>query len=144
MDIFLHVVHVLAALALIGLVLIQHGKGADAGASFGAGGSNTVFGSAGSANFLTRATAVCAVIFFVTSLGLAWLARQQVSAGDPVLPALEKVQQQSEVPEVDDEEPASEVPAMESVPQDSQDDEAASEVPAAPEAEGDAGQPAER
>ena len=62
MDIVLHVVHVLAALGLIGLILIQHGKGADAGASFGGGGSQTVFGSAGSANFLTRFTAVLAVV----------------------------------------------------------------------------------
>lgn len=115
MDIFLHVVHVLAALALIGLVLIQHGKGADAGASFGAGASNTVFGSAGSANFLTRATAVCAVIFFLTSLGLAWLARQQADMVDPNLPTAETVQESSEVPEADlGPEPAerTEVPSM--------------------------------
>lgn len=130
MDIFLHVVHVLAALALIGLILIQQGKGADAGASFGAGASNTVFGSAGSANFLTRATAILAVIFFVTSLGLAWLARQQVSASDPVLPALEKLQRESEVPEVEDAQPAGEVPELDAAPRDGQD---ASGVPAAPE-----------
>ncbi len=110
MDIFLHVVHVLAALALIGLVLLQQGKGADAGASFGGGASNTVFGSAGSANFLTRATAICAVVFFVTSLGLAWMARHQAQPADPMLQVLEKVQQQAEVPEATD----SDVPALES------------------------------
>ena len=111
MDIFLHVVHVLAALALIGLVLLQQGKGADAGASFGGGASNTVFGSAGSANFLTRATAGFAVVFFVTSLALAWLAREQSRAAvDPILPMLEKVQQDAEVPEV----PVSDVPTAES------------------------------
>ena len=86
MDIVLHVVHVLAALGLIGLILIQHGKGADAGASFGGGGSQTVFGSAGSANFLTRFTAVLAVVFFVTSLGLAWMARQEAEGAGSFLP----------------------------------------------------------
>ena len=113
MDILLHVVHVLAALALIGLVLIQHGKGADAGASFGGGGSNTVFGSSGAGNFLTRATAVFAVVFFVTSLGLAWMARQQANLEDPVLPVLEKVQQESEVPVLDEPAATSDVPVIE-------------------------------
>jgi len=113
MDILLHVVHVLAALALIGLVLIQHGKGADAGASFGGGGSNTVFGSGGSGNFLTRATAVFAVVFFVTSLGLVWMARQQANLDDPVLPVLEKVQQESEVPVLDEPAATSDVPVIE-------------------------------
>ena len=101
MDIVLHVVHVLAALGLIGLILIQHGKGADAGASFGGGGSQTVFGSAGSANFLTRFTAVLAVVFFVTSLGLAWMARQEAEGAGSFLPALESVDDQ-DVPALDD------------------------------------------
>jgi len=100
MDIVLHVVHVLAALGLIGLILIQHGKGADAGASFGGGGSQTVFGSAGSANFLTRFTAVLAVVFFITSLGLAWMARQEAVGGGSILPALESVDDQ-DVPALD-------------------------------------------
>jgi preprotein translocase subunit SecG len=77
MDILVHVVHILTALGLIGLILIQQGKGADAGASFGGGPSGTVFGSAGSANFLTRATAILATVFMLTSLALAWQARQQ-------------------------------------------------------------------
>ena len=101
MDILLHVVHVLTALGLIGLVLIQHGKGADAGASFGGGASQTVFGSAGAANFLTRATAILAAVFMLTSLALAWQARQQVSANDELLPALQKLQQ-SDVPQLDE------------------------------------------
>ena len=70
---FLVVVQVLAAIAVIGLVLIQHGKGADAGAAFGSGASGTVFGARGSANFLTRATAICATVFMVVSLSLAYL-----------------------------------------------------------------------
>lgn len=69
--------HVFLALALIGLILIQRGKGADAGAAFGAGASGTVFGSAGSGSFLSRLTAVLATLFFVTSLSLAYLAGRQ-------------------------------------------------------------------
>ncbi|MGH8441427.1 MAG: preprotein translocase subunit SecG [Nevskiaceae bacterium] len=67
------VVQVLAAAAVIGLVLLQHGKGADAGAAFGSGASGTVFGARGSANFLSRATAVCAAVFFLASLSLAYV-----------------------------------------------------------------------
>lgn len=68
------VVHILAALGIIGLVLIQHGKGADMGAAFGSGASGSLFGATGSANFLSRTTAVLAVVFFSTSLALAYLA----------------------------------------------------------------------
>lgn len=71
------IVHVLISLALIGLVLMQQGKGAEAGASFGGGASQTVFGSQGSGNFLSRATSWLAVIFFVTSISLALVAKQK-------------------------------------------------------------------
>ncbi|KFZ36969.1 preprotein translocase subunit SecG [Shewanella mangrovi] len=64
------VVYLLVALALIGLILIQQGKGADMGASFGAGASATLFGSSGSGNFLTRSTAILAILFFVLSLAI--------------------------------------------------------------------------
>ncbi|MBT2917905.1 preprotein translocase subunit SecG [Vibrio anguillarum] len=64
------VIYLLAALGIIGLVLIQQGKGADMGASFGAGASNTVFGASGSGNFLTRMTAIFATVFFILSLAL--------------------------------------------------------------------------
>jgi len=67
-------IHVLVGLCIIGLVLMQHGKGADAGAAFGSGASGSVFGSSGSANFLSRTTGVLAAVFFVTSLGLSYLA----------------------------------------------------------------------
>lgn len=67
------VVQVLVALTLIGLILVQHGKGADAGAAFGSGASGTVFGAKGSANFMSRATAALATVFFVISLTLAYL-----------------------------------------------------------------------
>lgn len=85
MEVILLVIHVLVSLALIGLVLIQQGKGADAGASFGGGASQTVFGSAGSATFLTRSTKWLAVIFFSTSLGLAYLARVHAEAQNDAL-----------------------------------------------------------
>jgi preprotein translocase subunit SecG len=71
------VFHVLLAIAIIGLVLLQRGKGADAGAGFGAGASGTVFGARGSASFLSRTTAVLATLFFLTSLGLSYLFSQQ-------------------------------------------------------------------
>ncbi|EXI65410.1 MAG: Preprotein translocase band 1 subunit [Candidatus Accumulibacter adjunctus] len=67
-------VHILAAVGVIGLVLVQHGKGADMGAAFGSGASGSLFGATGSANFLSRATAVLATVFFLTSLSLAFLA----------------------------------------------------------------------
>ena len=70
MEIVILVIHVIAALAIIGLVLLQHGKGADVGAAFGSGASGSLFGSSGSATFLSRATAILAAVFFVTSLGL--------------------------------------------------------------------------
>lgn len=71
------VVHVLVSLGLIGLVLMQQGKGAEAGASFGGGASQTVFGSQGSGSFMTRVTSYLAFIFFVTSISLAVVAKQK-------------------------------------------------------------------
>jgi preprotein translocase subunit SecG len=88
---FMVVVQVLAAVALVGLVLIQHGKGADAGAAFGSGASGTVFGSRGSANFLSRATAVCATIFFVVSLSLAYIVQAR-KAPDSIVDTLAPAQ----------------------------------------------------
>ena len=70
-------VHILVAIAVIALVLMQHGKGADAGAAFGSGASQTMFGSAGSLPFLVKVTAILAAIFFATSLGLGYLTAQQ-------------------------------------------------------------------
>jgi preprotein translocase subunit SecG len=113
------VFHVLAALAVIGLVLIQHGKGADAGAGFGGGASSTVFGSGGAGNFLQRTTTGIAIAFFITSFGLAYYAKEKSQAasgiGIPVvveaavapvqedaegeLPAFESLDQDSEIPE---------------------------------------------
>ena len=114
------VIHVIVAIAIIGLVLLQQGKGADAGASFGAGASQTVFGSSGSGNFLVQTTTVLATIFFITSLSLAIFAKNQsgVSAttGLPVVnpDILEETTaaNQSDIPQLE------EVPAS----NDSQDD----------------------
>ena len=69
----LFILQILSAIAMIGLVLIQHGKGADMGASFGSGASGSLFGATGSANFLSRSTAVCATIFFAVTLGMSVL-----------------------------------------------------------------------
>ncbi|HSC62640.1 MAG TPA: preprotein translocase subunit SecG [Caldimonas sp.] len=71
---------ILTALVMIGLVLIQHGKGADMGASFGSGASGSLFGATGSANFLSRSTAVCALVFFVATLFLAYSANDRPKA----------------------------------------------------------------
>jgi preprotein translocase subunit SecG len=75
MNVFLTIVlavQMLTALGMIGLILVQHGKGADMGAAFGSGGSGSLFGASGSANFLSRTTAVLAAVFFVCTLGLAY------------------------------------------------------------------------
>ena len=72
-------VHVLVALGICGFVLLQHGKGADMGAAFGSGASGSLFGAAGSANFLSRTTAILVGVFFVTSLGLTWYASSHVT-----------------------------------------------------------------
>lgn len=89
MESIVIIVHVVLAIAIIGLVLIQQGKGADAGASFGGGSSQTVFGASGSGNFLTRMTGIMAGLFFVTSFALAVFAKNQADSINEVgLPAL--------------------------------------------------------
>jgi preprotein translocase subunit SecG len=84
--------HVLVAMAIIGLVLLQHGKGADMGSGFGGGASGSLFGATGSANFLSRATAVLATVFFLTSLGLAYLATNKPKVGSGALDAAKTLQ----------------------------------------------------
>ena len=84
------IVHVLIALAIIGLVLLQHGKGADMGSGFGGGASSSLFGATGSANFLSRMTGVLATIFFLTSLGLAYVANLRGDAGIGVMDAVKE------------------------------------------------------
>ena len=113
MQTLIIIVHVIAAIAIVGLVLLQQGKGADAGASFGAGASQTVFGSSGSGNFLVRATTISAVIFFVTSLTLAIFAKNQAGRGSSTgLPIVnqeildETTAAQADIPTLIEEEPA--------------------------------------
>ncbi|MGQ0546750.1 MAG: preprotein translocase subunit SecG [Betaproteobacteria bacterium] len=89
------VLHVVVALSIIGLVLLQHGKGADMGSGFGGGASGSLFGATGSANFLSRATAVLATIFFALSLALAYIATHRApSEGGGVIDAVKQRQQQ--------------------------------------------------
>lgn len=78
-------VQMLAALGMIGLILVQHGKGADMGAAFGSGASGSLFGASGSANFLSRSTAVMATIFFATTLALAYLGNARPTSVGSVL-----------------------------------------------------------
>ena len=101
------VVHVLTALSVIGLILLQQGKGADVGASFGSGASQTVFGAQGSGNILTKGTALLSALFFATSLGLAIYAkRQAVSAGQVELPIPQVIEDSSpsgsEIPTIEE------------------------------------------
>lgn len=91
MEKFILIFHFLVAVALIGLILIQQGKGAEAGASFGAGASQTVFGSGGGWNFFSKMTALLATIFFVTSVSLAVTAKNKTVIEDFSIPALESV-----------------------------------------------------
>lgn len=79
------ILHMFLAVGIVGLVLLQRGKGADAGAGFGAGASGTVFGARGSASFLSRTTAILAALFFVTSLTLSYLGGRQPTTGSSVI-----------------------------------------------------------
>lgn len=88
-------VHILIGAIIIGLVLLQHGKGADMGAAFGGGSSGSLFGATGSANFLSRTTAVLATVFFITSLALSYIATNRPQAPASVM---EQVQTQPAAP----------------------------------------------
>ncbi|MBX2825775.1 MAG: preprotein translocase subunit SecG [Gammaproteobacteria bacterium] len=98
------IIHVALAIGVIGLVLIQHGKGADAGAAFGSGASSTVFGSRGSASFLTKMTTLLATLFFVTSLVLFYLAANRDRGTGSVTDSLPAAVQEDtpEVPGIDE------------------------------------------
>jgi preprotein translocase subunit SecG len=109
-------VHTLIALLIIVLVLLQRGKGADAGAAFGSGASGTVFGARGSSNFFSRATAILATAFFVSSLALAYLSSQHADAPDSLLERAPAVTTPQETP---DDAPAEtgEAPPMPALPE---------------------------
>lgn len=125
MEVLIIVVHVLAALAIIALILIQQGKGADMGASFGGGASQTLFGSRGTGNVLTRTTAILATVFFATSFALAVVAKNKaVGSGDIGIPVPveqdipgEVAKPVDDIPTVEDNAaPAGEMPAPEEQP----------------------------
>ena len=110
MENIITVVHVLAAASLIGLILIQHGKGADMGAAFGSGASGSLFGVSGSSNFLSRATSLSVIVFFATSLTLAYIASHWSGASSVIqLPTTAAETTSTEMP-------ASEALGAESVP----------------------------
>lgn len=118
------VVHLLIAVAIIGAILLQQGKGAEVGASFGGGASQTLFGSGGSWNFFSKLTAVLATLFFATSLTLAVMARNSAGVGGVELPALEiieqenqqQVDQQNEIPSLNASDESTDVSGTTDVP----------------------------
>lgn len=108
------IAHTLIALGIIALVLLQRGKGADAGAAFGAGASGTVFGARGSGSFFSRATAILATAFFVSSLTLAYLSSQQSGGPESLLEGAAIVEEQvEEAPVINEEMPVSDMPSLE-------------------------------
>lgn len=98
MEFIVWILHVLVAAAVVGLVLLQHGKGADMGAAFGSGSSGSLFGATGSANFLSRTTAVLATAFFLTSLGLTYYSAQKHGAATQAVQPAQPVQPVAPVP----------------------------------------------
>jgi len=121
METLIVVVHLLIALAIIALVLMQQGKGAEAGASFGAGASQTMFGSVGSWNFFSRVTAILAALFFVSSITLAVMAKNRAVVGGDYLPELEmytpaleeSMPTEQEIPALPQSNSASDIPVIE-------------------------------
>jgi preprotein translocase subunit SecG len=110
------ITHTLIALGIIALVLLQRGKGADAGAAFGAGASGTVFGARGSGSFFSRATAVLATAFFASSLTLAYLSSQRSDAPESLLEGAPVVETQvDEAPVINEELPVTDMPSLEPV-----------------------------
>jgi len=114
MEQIILIAHILFALGIIGFVMLQQGKGADAGASFGSGASQTVFGSQGSGNFLSRSTAILATLFFVTSLSLAVVAKQKADgAADLGIPSQEVIERlEKDAPVVEEYAPVSDAPDL--------------------------------
>jgi len=105
------VIHVLLGLGIIGLILIQQGKGADAGAAFGTGSSGSVFGAQGAASFLSRTTAILAALFFTTSLGLAVLNGKSGTSGD-LITSTSTEQEAQDIPQVEVAKPVETLPAV--------------------------------
>lgn len=103
MEVFILIVHVLIAIGIISLILLQQGKGADVGASFGTGASQTLFGSAGGGSALTKATAILAFLFFATSFGLAIVAKEKANSVGIDIPDPALIEQSApEVPDLNE------------------------------------------
>jgi preprotein translocase subunit SecG len=117
MEQLVTIIHVLAAAGVIGLVLLQHGKGADMGAAFGSGASGSLFGVSGSSNFMSKATAACVAVFFTTSLTLAYMASHRAGNGSVVKAATQAIKTEAVKP--------AEITPAESTPKDS----AAKDIP---------------
>ena len=124
MQTLILVLHILAAVSVVVLVLLQHGKGADMGAAFGSGSAGSLFGSAGAANFLSRSTAALAAVFFASSLGLAYLATTKPREAGSVVDRVPAAQPKAEAPKPEPKnekpqgaEPGAPAPAPKSVPQ---------------------------
>jgi len=124
------IIHTLIALGIIGLVLLQRGKGADAGAGFGAGASGTVFGARGTSSFFSRATAVLATAFFATSLVLAYISSQRSQGPDSLLEGAPVAEEQAPAPAEGSEQtpatgneqaPASDMPSVDDTTQETND-----------------------
>jgi preprotein translocase subunit SecG len=110
------IIHTFIALGIIALVLLQRGKGADAGAAFGAGASGTVFGARGSGSFFSRATAVLATAFFASSLTLAYLSSQRSDGPDSLLEGAPVVETTvDDAPVINEDMPISDLPSLEPV-----------------------------
>lgn len=111
------IIHIIAAVSIVALILLQQGKGADMGASFGAGASQTVLGVQGGGNLLTHATAVFVAIFFTTSLSLAYVAKQKTSVNpDNIIVEQIAPKGEAEVPSADNAKPTAPAPATSEVP----------------------------
>jgi preprotein translocase subunit SecG len=114
MENLVTIIHILAAAGVIGLVLLQHGKGADMGAAFGSGASGSLFGVSGSSNFMSKATALCVVVFFSTSLALAYMASHRAGNGSVISSAVKA--QAAKVTEVKSDTKPAETKAAETTP----------------------------
>ncbi len=127
MESLIIIVHVIAAIAVTALVLLQRGKGAEMGASFGSGASQTMFGASGSGNILTKSTTVFAIIFFITSLGLAVIARQAADTDRLGGTLIEDISQVGTTQNAGETAPDEDVPVLQETGQE------AGDVPVAPE-----------
>lgn len=137
MENLILLVHLVTALAVIGLILLQQGKGAEMGASFGSGASQTLFGASGTGNFFSRLTAIFTAVFFVTSFTLAVIARDKTGVDEdiPIIPSVEEIQDISTKGEGDVPAADSDIPTVQSQLDAAEQGTVESDIPEAPETE---------